>query len=436
MSAARKLLIVNVAALGWDFVQRARGRATMPEFRRAETVFPAVTCVTQASFRTAAPPHDHGIVSNGMFFGDIRKVLFWEQSAGLVAGRRIWHGAREAGRRVGVLFWQQSLGEHADLLLSPKPIHKHHGGMIQDCYSQPPDLYDRVSAALGRPFNLMHYWGPLASRKSSDWIVAATQHVMEDASLAPDVLLAYIPHLDYDLQRFGPDAAKSFQSLETVLGYLSNLRKTAEAAGYDWLFFGDYNIEAVSGGPVFPNRMLRGAGLFKVRVVRGRAYPDFFSGSAFAMADHQVAHVYCADDHAAERARELLWASPGVGEVLDRRAQMEAGLDVARSGDLVIVARPGWWFAYPWWDDPAEAPDFATHVDIHNKPGYDPCELFFGWPPPGVSRDATRVRGTHGRRGDGTAVAWASSLSFDEDEPATLVGLAKAARKALLVPRG
>ena len=425
MSTKKKLLVVEVAALGWDLVRNHKNAVEPWSFRRAQSVFPAVTCVAQASFRTASSPHSHGMVSNGLFFADLRRVLFWEQSAGLIAGRRFWQAARDAGRRVGLLFWQQSLGESVDMLLSPKPVHKHHGGMIQDCYSQPHDLYADLSAGLGRPFNLMHYWGPLASRKSSDWIVAATEKIMRDPAHAPDLLLSYIPHLDYDLQRFGPASPKSFQALEIVLEYLSNLRKTAEAAGYDWLFFGDYAIEAVTSTPVYPNRILREAGLLAVRTVRGMAYPDFFASAGFAMADHQVAHVYVTDDAALEKARERFAAMAEIGRVLDRCAQREAGLDSARGGDLLLVAKPGTWFAYPWWTDPAEAPDYASHVDIHNKPGYDPCELFFGWPPPGISRDPNRIRGTHGRDGEGTDVAWTSSLEFD-GETATIVDLARA----------
>ena len=164
----RKLLVVQVAGLGSDLVARHPPRDHALSFRSAKPVFPAVTCTAQASFRTASPPRDHGMIANGLFFGDLKKVLFWEQSASLVAGPRMWNAFRGAGRRVGMLFWQQSLGESVDILLSPRPIHKHHGGMIQDCYSQPADLYDRLCRKFGKPFDLMKYWGPLASARVND----------------------------------------------------------------------------------------------------------------------------------------------------------------------------------------------------------------------------------------------------------------------------
>jgi predicted AlkP superfamily pyrophosphatase or phosphodiesterase len=428
MSSPRKLLVVNVAGLGWELVSRHQPPDAEFAFRQAETVFPAVTCTIQASFRTASPPRDHGMIANGLLFKHIQRVMFWEQAAALVIGPRIWEGARRAGKTVGLLFWQQSLGEQADFILTPKPVHKHHGGMIQDCYSQPHDLYERLCGTIGRPFNLMDYWGPLASVRANEWIVDATCEIMRSPDLAPDLLFTYLPGLDYDLQRHGPNHRKSFQCLEKTYADFSNLWKNAEASGYDVLLFGDYNIEQVSGSPIFPNRRLREVGLFATRTIEDAAYPDFFTSGAFAVVDHQIAHVYCADEPAIRRAEEALRHFDGIGEILDRRAQHEAGLDLERSGDLVLVAQKGHWFAYPWWTDRREAPDYATHVDIHNKPGYDPCELFFGWLPMSVSTDASRVRGTHGRHGPGTGIAWASSLKF-EKQPNTLIDLALAVKK-------
>jgi len=417
----KKLLVIDVAALGWNLAPQVPGFS----FQKAESAFPAVTCTAQASFRTAALPQTHGMVSNGLFFSDIRKVLFWEQSSALVRGSRIWEKSRAQGSRVGMMFWQQSLGEAVDLVFSPAPIHKHGGGMIQDCYCEPRDLQDRLAAKIGRPFNLMNYWGPLASRKSSDWIVDATAAVLENRDLAPDLLLTYIPHLDYDLQRYGPGSPQAAKALAALTEYLAKLRKQAEASGYDWLIFGDYAIEPVTRGAVFPNRVLRDAGLFSTRAIKGMSYADFFTSQAFAVVDHQVAHVHAPDSTSCARAKEILQKLDGVAAVLDREEQQSLGVNHASGGDLLLIASEGAWFAYPWWSEKREAPDFASHVDIHNKPGYDPCELFFGWPPLSVSSDVNRIRGTHGRGGNGNAIAWASSIPF-ESPPATLQALAAA----------
>lgn len=408
MTERRKLLVVDVAALGWNLVQQKPPAGFA--FQKAAPVFPAVTSVAQASFRTAAAPSRHGMVSNGTYLPDLKKVLFWEQSAALVQGARIWDRLRARGGRVGMMFWQQSLGEAVDLVLSPRPIHKHEGGMIQDCHSQPAPLYDRICREVGSTFNLMHYWGPLASRKSSEWITAATCAVMAAPDLAPDLLFTYLPHLDYDLQRHGPEHRSAHRALAVLYRLLDTLRACAEQNGYDWLITGDYAIGAVDQPAVLPNRALREAGLFQTRSIKGMAYPDFFHSPAFAMVDHEIAHVYTRDEASTRRAREVLVALAGIDRVLDRSAQREYGLDHQRSGDLVLLAKKGSWLAYPWWTDRKEAPDFATHVDIHNKPGYDPCELFFGWPPLSVSLDTGKVGGTHGRADEDSAIAWATSL--------------------------
>ena len=416
VTAPKKLLVVDIAALGWNLVRH------LPEFQPAQSVWPAITCAAQASFRTASNPQQHGIVANGLFFKDLTKVLFWEQSATLVEGPRIWDKFRARGGTVGLMFWQQSMGENVDLIVTPAPIHKHSGGMIQACYTQPASLEARLNEAVGRPFNLMNYWGPLANYKSSDWIVNAVISVMGMPDAAPDLLLSYIPHLDYDLQRHGPDSEEAAKALDILLGYLTRLKAACNDFGYDWIFVGDYAIESVKRGAVFPNRALREAGLFHVRDIRRMAYTDFFTSPAFAVVDHQIAHVYCRDAKAIESARTCLQALPGVAEVLDREAQSRRGIAHPRSGDLILAAEDGAWFAYPWFEK-TEAPDYASHVDIHNKPGYDPCELFFGWPPGSVSFDTTKIHGTHGSVGEGFEIAWTSSLAFDSP-PTNLLDLA------------
>lgn len=416
MSSPRKLLVVQFAALGWNLVQNR------PEFRPTQTVFPGLTCVFQASFRTAATPLDHGLVANGLFFPDLTKVLFWEQSATLVNGPRIWDHFRKKGGKVGMMFWQQSMGEDVDLVVTPAPIHKHSGGMIQSCYTQPAALEAKLTEIIGRPFNLMNYWGPLANHKSSDWIVDAICGVMGTPEYAPDVLFAYVPHLDYDLQRGGPESEAGAKALDVALGYITRLKAACADHGFDYLFVGDYAIEQVKRGAIFPNRALREAGLFTPRSIAGMDYTDFFTSRAFAVVDHQVANVYCRDDASRDAAAEVLRKVPGIAEVLTKEEQKARGVGHERSGDLLAVAEGGAWFAYPWFEKPT-APDYAGHVDIHNKPGYDPCELFFGWPPGSVSFDTTKIHGTHGETGTGYEVAWTSSLEFGQ--PGSILDLAR-----------
>jgi hypothetical protein len=93
----------------------------------------------------------------------------------------------------------------------------------------------------------------------------------------------------------------------------------------------------------------------------------------------------------------LLEGTPGVGKLLDAPGKAQMGIDHPRSGDLIAIAEPDRWFAYYWWHDPERAPLYARTVDIHNKPGYDPVELFFDPQHRCVPIDERLVKGSHGR---------------------------------------
>lgn len=417
----KKLLVVQVAA--WSRGIEVPGLVV----RSAQTVFPAVTCAVQASFRTASLPAEHGMVANGVYCRRLRRVMFWEQSSALVAGERIWHGFRARGGKVAMLFWQQSMGEEADLVVSPAPLHKHHGGMIQDLYVWPPRSHDSIcGSAGGKAFKLRQYWGPTASAAVGESIVDITSHVLRNGGI--DLCLTYLPSMDYDLQRYDPAGPKAAAARAAAQGQLSRLLAAARAEGYDVLAYGDYDISP-AGAVALPNVALAAAGLLKLREVRGMLYPDFNASDAFAMVDHQAAHVYVRDASRLEQARAALAPLSGVAEVLDAAAIRQAGLAHANSGELVLVAAEGAWLAYPWWTQPGQQPEYAGHVDIHNKPGYDPCELFFGWPPGTVSRDVRRIHGSHGLAGAAHPVAWTSSLPLGE--PASIADLAAAVRQWL-----
>lgn len=427
---SNRIVIIQAAGLGYDFLTATAGKHWKDlTFKPLQSVFPALTCTAQATFRTAAPVSSHGMVANGQFHRELRRPLLWEQSSALVDGPRIWEAFRKRGKRVALLFWQQSLGESVDLILSPAPIHKHGGGMVQNVYSQPAGLYESLCTSLDSTFSLHRYWGPLASPASSDWIARATAQLLSDPHHAPDLCLTYLPALDYDLQRHGPAHRSAKRALTALFDQLAIIREAASKHGYDLIIFGDYAIGA-SSQAIFPNRALRDAGLFNTRTVAGMLYPDFHTSKAFAMVDHEVAHVYLQHPADQEAVRLVLISLEGIDTVMDANAQQMAGIANPHAGELLLVAKPGHWFAYPWWTDRKTAPDFAGHVDIHNKPGYDPCELFFGWPPISVSQDTTRIKGSHGTIGKGRDAAWATTCQFAGD-PTTLQELSLLVRQHL-----
>jgi hypothetical protein len=184
----------------------------------------------------------------------------------------------------------------------------------------------------------------------------------------------------------------------------------------------EYGITNVTT-PVHLNRVFRQQGWLTVKEELGLELLDAGASKVFAVADHQVAHIYLDDPNDAAFlavVRDLLKKMPGVGEVLGAAEKTAAGIAHPRAGDLIAVAAPEAWFTYYYWLDDRRAPDFARTVDIHRKPGYDPVELFID---PALSfpklkiawrllqkklgrrmlldvipLDATLVKGSHGRR--------------------------------------
>lgn len=375
--AGPKVLVLDIVGL------TPRALQDMPRLRRLveqgggaaplTPVLPAVTCSVQSTMLTGRAPSSHGIVGNGWYFRDLGEVLLWRQHNALVEGEKVWHALRRArpGARVANVCWWYAMGAEVDTVVTPRPVYHADGRKSPDCYTRPASLRDELTATLGA-FPLFQYWGPTASIASSRWIAEATRLLMPEH----DLTLAYVPHLDYDLQRFGPDSFEARAAAHELDQVLRPLLDDAEDQGVTVIVLSEYGITEVDQ-PVDVNRVLRRAGLLEVYTQAGMEYLDPWVSEAFAVADHQVAHVYVRDADRLDEVRTLLAATPGVEQVLEGVSRAAYGLDHERSGELVLVAEPRAWFTYYYWLDDDHAPDFARGVDIHRKPGYDPAELFF-----------------------------------------------------------
>ena len=376
-----KKLTVIAAGLGWRMLER-RGATRLAglSFEARASVFPAVTCVAQATLRTGLPPAEHGMLSNGVWLAALQKPSFWEQSCRLVKGGRRW------GREDGVFFFQQSLGEDVALILSPAPIHKHGGGMVMSCYTRPSEMAEELRRRCGA-FPLWRYWGPLASPKVGRMCIDYFEAMTEMRDIAEGYL--YLPSLDYAAQKYGPDSPQDNAAFAEFTRQLEALASLCSRRSCALEVVGDYEITPVSAPPVRPNVVLRREGLFRTRAVAGMAYPDFYQSTAFALCDHEFCLLYGPD---AAKARDLLLATGDYEEApfAPSREGSGGGEGSRPPGAGALLARRGSWCEYKWWTDRREAPDYASHVDIHNKPGYDPAELFL------FCRGI--VRGTHGRR--------------------------------------
>ncbi|HCT75913.1 MAG TPA: alkaline phosphatase family protein [Micromonosporaceae bacterium] len=383
MNRPKPLVVLDVVGLTpalLDHMPRLKASCANGFTARLDPILPAVTCSVQATFLTGATPAEHGIVGNGWYFRDLGEVLLWRQHNALVGGEKLWEAARRVwpDYTVANICWWYAMGADVDWTITPRPIYRADGRKEPDCYTYPADLHDELPQ-----FPLFSYWGPGAGIASSAWICRAAEHVM--ATRNPDLTLVYVPHLDYDLQRFGPSsaqAARAAADLDEVLGPL--LDAAAERAA-TIVALSEYAITEVTT-PVHVNRMLRSAGMLNVHTQDGMEYLDPWTSRAFAVADHQVAHVYVRDPGDIAAVTKLCAELPGVAEVLGAAEKAAHGLDHARSGELVLVAEPDSWFTYYYWLDPNRAPDFATHVEIHRKPGYDPAELLFDPAGPGAAK--------------------------------------------------
>jgi predicted AlkP superfamily pyrophosphatase or phosphodiesterase len=375
---ASKLLVVNVVGLTprllGDHTPRLRALASSGFQASFEGVFPAVTCSTQASMLTGKLPSEHGIVGNGWYFRDLSEVWLWRQSNRLVQGEKVWERLRRQrpGFTCAKLFWWYNMYSSADWSVSPRPVYFADGRKAPSIYTQPPELKDQLDAALGA-FPLFKFWGPMANIASSDWIARCAEFVLENTS--PDLALVYLPHLDYDLQRFGPADPRIAAALSEIDNAAGKLIDAARARDYEVIVLSEYGISEVRSS-VSINRVLREAGLLRVQETIQGELLDTGACRAFAVSDHQIAHVYVQDPTALATVRRTLEEIDGVERVLDRADQEEAGIAHPRAGELIAVSKCDRWFDYYYWLDDDRAPDFARTVEIHRKPGYDPVELF------------------------------------------------------------
>ncbi|MEL6105442.1 MAG: nucleotide pyrophosphatase/phosphodiesterase family protein [Planctomycetota bacterium] len=404
----RRVCIINVVGLTPRLLAHApaiRSLAGNPSPNRLESgdknitpwtsPLPAVTCTSQATMLTGLAPRDHGIVGNGWFYRDTQEIRFWQQARSLINGKAFYDDYETAK-----MFWWFNQSSTAKYSCTPKPHYGCDGAKVFDVLDHTGcGLTDQIG-----PFPFFTFWGPGAGLACSQWIADATAIVMREKT--PQVTLAYLPHLDYDFQRYSePDPARVGevdQCVQTILN-------AADQIDAQVVVVSEYGLVPVRR-PVHLNRLLRGIGMLSVR--RGPFGEVLMPGEsrAFAVADHQVAHVYVNQSEDKAKIRQTLEGTEGVSGVFEPD---ELELDHPRGGDLIVLADSDAWFTYYYWDDDADAPDFAPTVDIHRKPGYDPCELFmtsklrmaarliqkklgFRYKMDVIPLDATLVKGSHG----------------------------------------
>ena len=380
---SKPLILLSIPAL------REKDVAVMPKLRNltaggeiAELTpsFPCVTCPVQTNMTTGKLPSEHGVVANGFYWRERRQVEMWTAPNDCVEKPQIWDLLSHHGRGLSSAVWfpMHSKGCEADFVCTPAPIHNPDGSESLWCYTRPVELYGTLRDRLGH-FPLMHYWGPMANVEATAWI--AESAVIAARQCQPDFFYIYLPVLDYAAQRAGPEsvaADTAVAELDAVIGGLAAGMTEAYDEELLWIVAGEYAITPVDH-VIYPNRVLREAGLLAVREADDGEHLDFEQSRAFALVDHQFSHVFVADgdQQLAQRVADLFRGQPGMAEVLVGTERGRYGLEHPRSGEVILISTPRSWQAYYWWLSDDRAPSFARTVDIHRKPGYDPVELCF-----------------------------------------------------------
>jgi predicted AlkP superfamily pyrophosphatase or phosphodiesterase len=382
-----------------------------------EPVLPAVTCTAQATYVTGKTPRDHGVVANGWYDRDYAEHRFWKQPEQLVQGEKLWDLLRKQDPEFtcAKVFWWFNMHSTADYAITPRPLYLSDGGKVFDVHTQPMGMRDRIKKDLGA-FPFMNFWGPASGIESSKWIAASAKWIEEKHW--PSLSLVYLPHLDYSLQRVGLNRPLIEEDLRQIDEVVGDLIKFYERRQIQVILLSEYGITDVDQ-PVHLNRIFREKNWLSIKDELGTETLDLGGSKAFAIADHQLAHIYVNDPALLNEVRDVLERTPGVQQVLGKVEKHYVGLNHERSGDLIAVADAKSWFTYYYWQDDVKAPEFARCVDIHRKCGYDPVELFvdptiafpklkvgyklvrklmgFRMKMDLIPLDATLVKGSHGR---------------------------------------
>jgi len=374
----QKTVVIDIVGLSTSvigehtpFLQKYIAKNNLTHIKPA---FPAVTTTAQSCYVTGKTPAEHGIVGNGWYDHEASEIKFWKQSNKLVHGEKIWDAAKRKNPDFtsSKMFWWYNMYSSADFSVTPRPQYHSDGVKMPDCYSYPADLRDKLQKKFGT-FPLFKFWGPGANIECSKWIANASMEV--DRENDPTLTLIYLPHLDYCLQKFGTDFSKIAKELREIDALVEELVTYYEQQNANIILLSEYGINNVSQ-PIHINRILRENGLLAIRVEAGHELLDAGASKAFAVADHQIAHIYVNDPNEKASVKGILEKIEGIKLVMDENEKQEHNINHQRAGDFVLMAKADSWFTYYYWDDDKLAPDFARSVDIHNKPGYDPVEMF------------------------------------------------------------
>src|SRR5438105_4930520 len=376
----KRLALINVVGLTESLIGRHTPRIAELLKRGAKAgivpAFPALTCAAQSNYLNVKLTSEHGIVANGWYNRELAEVQFWKQSNHLVQGRKIWDELRALDPKFtcAKLFWWYNMYSSADYSITPRPMYPADGRKLFDIYTWPYSIRTEIKTDLGE-FPFPCFWGPAAgvdtpqgaADAASRWIAESAKWI--ENKYQPTLSLVYLPHLDYNLQRRGPYAAppslcadsgnvpeaggaglaspatsrpgkaalrsinraitRDLREIDAIVGDLICFYQNRSI---QVLLLSEYAITNVDT-PIHLNRLFREQGWITVKEELGLELLDCGASKVFAVADHQVAHVYLNEPSLENKVVELLENTPAVARVMGAQAKTEAGVNHPRAGD-------------------------------------------------------------------------------------------------------
>jgi hypothetical protein len=294
-------------------------------------------------------------------------------------------------------FWWYAMNTDADYTVTPRPLYCADGRKLPDCYSFPLDLRARFTSDFG-PFPSSSSGGrpprslPASGSPGRPWPSKSSSGRACNWSTCRTWTTA-CRNWDHD-----GDIAQDLAEIDALCGRLLDFFEERHCRV---VILSEYGITPVSR-PIHPNRILREAGLISLKVDLGRETLDPGSSRAFAVADHQLCHVYVRDRKDIARVRELFTGLPGVEQVLDDAGKRAHGLDHERSGELVLLAAADSWFTYYWWLADDDGAGLCPDGEYPRQAGLRPVRT--------VPRSGDRLSPAEDRHDAGQEDCWASAI--------------------------
>ena len=225
--------------------------------------FPAVTCTAQSVYLTGKDASSHGIVANGWYDREAAEVKFWKQSNYIVQGEKVWDELRSENPdfTCAKMFWWYNMYSSADYSATPRPMYPADGRKVFDIHTQPMDIREEIKSDLG-DFPFPAFWGPAAGIASSKWIAESSKWIEEKEQ--PTLNLVYLPHLDYCLQQYGPNAAEVIPELKAIDEVVGELIDFYRQRDVEVILLSEYGISKVDKA-IHLNREFRKRGWIQVK---------------------------------------------------------------------------------------------------------------------------------------------------------------------------